>query len=76
MENRGDVGKTIGSIKKKSNHYIPSLGTLVKSSSFDFYDLRNYDLDSRPIYRSKSDVFDGIIAEGIRMGYLSQAQIE
>lgn len=76
FENRGDVGKSIGSIKKKSNQSIPALGTLVKSSSFDFYDLKNYSLDSRPIYRSKSDVFDGIIAEDIRMGYLSQAQVE
>lgn len=76
FEKREDFGNLLGSIKKKSNQSIPVLGTLVKSSSFDFYDLRNYNLDSRPIYRSKSDVFDGVIADDIRMGYLSQSQVE
>lgn len=63
------------SLKKNRNSIAK-----VKSSSFEFYDVKNHlydDLESHPLYRSKSDVFDGnVIADDIRMGYLSQAQVE
>lgn len=68
FENREEAGGRV----------ISTFGTIVRSSSFDFYDLKNYDLmGSCPIYRSKSDVFDGnVIAQDIRMSYLNRVGVE